>query len=188
MTEGMVSTICIKWREKEVLLVPNIDPVKPLGFWGLPGGKTKNGETPESAALRELAEETGQKGIIGKCNAEISKTGSGGDYIHYFINVKISPGKKLKNCGDPGIGEPKWIPFQEIVAGQIKMFRGHIQGLILVLEKIAEEKNSQGKVDRNGIPIISEGPSALLEALDELKNAFDANGRYIISFYRRRGF
>ncbi len=34
MSEGMVSAICIKWREKEILLVPNVDPNKPLGFGG----------------------------------------------------------------------------------------------------------------------------------------------------------
>jgi hypothetical protein len=51
---------------------------------------------------------------------------------------------------------------------------------------MSEQKNlNQGKVDRNGILIMSEGPSALLEILNELKNAFDAKGKYIISFYRR---
>ncbi len=187
MTEGMVSAICIKWREKEILLVPNIDPSKPLGFWGLPGGKMKNGETPEIAVLRELAEETGQEGIIARWDAaKISKTGSVGDYIHYFIAVKVLPGKKLKNCGDPGTGEPKWIPLQEIITGRVKMFRGHIQGLLLVLEKMAEEKaGGKGKVDKNSIKILSEGPPFLLEALNELKNAFSTNGQFVPSYRRR---
>ncbi len=178
MSEGMVSAICIKWREKEILLVPNIDPAKPLGFWGLPGGKMKNGETPESAALRELAEETGQEGKIGRC-VEIPKIGSGGDYIHHFVTVKILPGKELKNCGDPGIGEPKWIPFQEITAGRIKMFRGHIQGLLLILEKIAEGKSGESKANKHGIKILSECPPAVLEILKEIENTFDEKGRYI---------
>ena len=34
---------------------PVIDPEK----WGLPGGSIEPGETPEQAAYRELAEETG---------------------------------------------------------------------------------------------------------------------------------
>jgi len=169
MAEGMVSAVCIKWREKEVLLVPNIDPKKPLDFWGLPGGKMKNEETPEIAAFRELAEETGQEGIIGKHRVEITKTGSSGNYIHYFITVKILAGNELKNCGDPGIGEPQWVPLQEIISGRVKMFRGHIQGLILLLEKMSEQNSGQGKVDRNGIPIIFHGSPAALEILDELR-------------------
>lgn len=184
MSEGMVSVICIKWREKEILLVPNIDPAKPLGFWGLPGGKMRTGETPESAVLRELAEETGQEGKIG-CRIEIPKTGSNGNYIHHFVTVKILPGKELKNCGDPGIGEPKWIPLQEITAGRIKMFRGHIQGLLLALEKMAEkEETSNSKKTKHGIKILSECSPAVLDILNELKSVFDEKGQYIP--FRRR--
>ncbi len=178
MSEGMVSAICIKWREKEILLVPNIDPSKPLGFWGLPGGKMKNGETPEMAVLRELAEETGQEGIT-KHRAEIPKTGSNGDYIHHFIAVKISPGKELKNCGDPGVGKPKWISLQEVLTGRIKIFRGHIQGLFLVLDQIAEGKRQkQDKATKHGIPILSKGPPAVLEIIDEFKKSFNEKGQF----------
>ena len=46
-----------------VLLVQrSVDPQK--GFWCLPGGFIELGESPESAALRELYEETGLTGRI----------------------------------------------------------------------------------------------------------------------------
>lgn len=177
----MVSTVCVKWREREILLLPNIDPAKPMGLWGLPGGKMKNGETPEQAALRELAEETGQEGTIGKYRAEILKKGSDGEYTHYFIAVKILAGKELKNCGDSGVGEPKWVPLQNIITGRVRMFRGHIQGLIMLLEKMSEKKNNTPKFDRHGIRILSDGPSAVSETLDALKNVF--GGEKITPFF-----
>ena len=185
MTEGMVSAACINWEKREILLVFNTDLEKPLGFWGLPGGKMKEEETAEAGAVRELYQETSQEGKTTKYSVEIPKTGSKGDYIHFFIAIRIPEEKELKNHEDPA-AIPKWIPFQEIITGRVKMFRGHVQGLILVLEKMVEQKSSnQGKVDRNGIPIISEGPSALLETLNELKNAFSTNGQFVPSYRRR---
>ncbi len=186
MSDGMVSAVCINWTGREILLVLNTNPEKPLGFWGLPGGKMKEWESPEVGAIRELYQETNQEGTATKFAVEIPKIGSYCDYVHSFIVVRIvSSERELKNYEDPK-AIPKWIPLQEIIAGRVKMFRGHVRGLILVLEKMVEQKSSnQGKVDRNGIPIISEGPSALLETLNELKSAFNSSGQYI-PFYRRR--
>jgi ADP-ribose pyrophosphatase YjhB (NUDIX family) len=49
----------------QILLVQrNVDPQK--GLWCLPGGFIELGESPESAALRELYEETGLTGQIHK--------------------------------------------------------------------------------------------------------------------------
>ena len=186
VSTGMVSAICVDWSKKEILLVYNNDPEKPQNSWGLPGGKMKAGETSEAAALRELGQETNQEGRITKYRVEIQKNGPRGEYIHNIFFVKIvSDGKELKNNEDPK-AIPRRIPFQVIFSGKVKIFPSHVQGLILILEKMSEQKNlNQGKVDRNGILIMSEGPSALLEILNELKNAFDAKGKYIISFYRR---
>jgi 8-oxo-dGTP pyrophosphatase MutT (NUDIX family) len=47
--------LIIRRDSRQVLAVTN--PAH--GGWGLPGGKVEAGETPEQAAVRELAEETG---------------------------------------------------------------------------------------------------------------------------------
>ena len=100
------------------MLVLNIDPEKPPDSWGLPGGKMKDGETPETAILRELNQETNQDGKIMKYRVEIPKTGPKGDYIHSFFSVRItSDGKELKNHEDAE-AIPKWIPFQDNLLGK----------------------------------------------------------------------
>lgn len=187
--KGMVSAVCIDWPKREILLVLNTDPEKPLGFWGLPGGKMKNGETPEKAVIRELARETNQGGKAIKYRVEIPKTGSNGDYIHSFIFVRIISEKELKNYEDP-LAVPRWIPLEEIILGRIKMFRGHIRGLMSVLEKMAEEKEramkDTGRVNKNGIRILSDGPSPASEMLNGLRSVFDSGGKYIPFFLRKK--
>jgi ADP-ribose pyrophosphatase YjhB (NUDIX family) len=187
MAKGMVSAVCINWPKKEILLIWNTaDPEKPLGFWGLPGGKMKEEESPETGAIRELYQETNQEGTVLKFAVEIPKTGPYGDYIHSFIAIKIISERELKNYEDPQ-AIPRWIPLEEIISGRVKLFRGHIRGLMLVLEKMAEEKKTaaKGRVNKHGFKILSEGPSPALELLNELRNAFSENGQFI-PFYRHR--
>jgi 8-oxo-dGTP pyrophosphatase MutT (NUDIX family) len=47
-----------------VLLLRFSDPVTRAGIWVTPGGAVEPGETHEGAALRELAEETGLRGVV----------------------------------------------------------------------------------------------------------------------------
>jgi 8-oxo-dGTP pyrophosphatase MutT (NUDIX family) len=189
--KGMVSAVCVDFRAKQILFVLNTDAEKPLGFYGHPGGKMKEGETPEMAVIRELAQETNQEGKVTKYIVAIPKTGSKGDYIHYFILVIItSRGKELKNYEDP-LAIPRWIPLEEIITGRVKMFRGHIRGLMMVLEKMAEEKervtkDTTGRINKNRIRILSDGPSPASKMLDELKEVFDSGGRYTPFFLRKK--
>ena len=53
----LAASTCV-FRGREVLLVKRGQALG-RGLWSLPGGKVEAGETSESAALRELAEETG---------------------------------------------------------------------------------------------------------------------------------
>lgn len=53
-----VATIATVFKDDHVLLVRRANPPD-AGRWGFPGGKTGFGETVETAAIRELLEETG---------------------------------------------------------------------------------------------------------------------------------
>ena len=55
------SSIVIYFDGKKVLLLKRKDNVPYGGKWGFPGGGAEKGETPEEAAIRETAEETGIK-------------------------------------------------------------------------------------------------------------------------------
>lgn len=54
----VAAAIAVVFREERVLLVRRKNPPD-VGLWGFPGGKIEFGESIESAAVRELAEETG---------------------------------------------------------------------------------------------------------------------------------
>ncbi len=65
--ENPIPATCLVVTDDQgrILLVQrSVDPQK--GMWCLPGGFIELGESPESAALRELYEETGLKGQIDK--------------------------------------------------------------------------------------------------------------------------
>ena len=55
------SSIVIYFDNGKVLLLKRKDKVPYGGKWGFPGGGAEKGETPEEAAIRETAEETGIK-------------------------------------------------------------------------------------------------------------------------------
>jgi len=55
------SSIVIYFDGEKVLLLKRKDDVPYGGKWGFPGGGAEKGETPEEAAIRETAEETGIK-------------------------------------------------------------------------------------------------------------------------------
>lgn len=70
--------VVVNTADQVLLVKRSVDPKK--GRWCLPGGFIELAEPPESGALRELAEETGLKGIIdtllGVCTTPSAKYGS----------------------------------------------------------------------------------------------------------------
>ncbi|MBT8236778.1 MAG: NUDIX domain-containing protein [Bacteroidia bacterium] len=82
--------------------------------WDLPKGKLKKGESLEKAAIREVEEETGVKGL--KLENHLKTTyhifKSGGTYrlkeVHWFA-MKTSYDGKLKGQKSEGIAKVKWM-------------------------------------------------------------------------------
>ena len=56
------AVIAVLVRDDEILLVSRKNPPD-VGLWGFPGGKMEFGESLEQAAVRELFEETGVRGV-----------------------------------------------------------------------------------------------------------------------------
>lgn len=55
----LVAAVCLTNTAGEILLAQRPEGKSMAGLWEFPGGKTKDGETPEFALCRELEEELG---------------------------------------------------------------------------------------------------------------------------------
>ncbi|AGK79143.1 hypothetical protein SFUL_4242 [Streptomyces microflavus DSM 40593] len=99
-------------RDGHVLLIRFQDPDEDGPYYEIPGGGVEAGETPEEAAVRELREETGLLGSVGR---EVARVWKGGRYEHYFLMTaegRIGPPETLDTYG----GTPVWIPVAELPA------------------------------------------------------------------------
>ncbi|MFH9606054.1 NUDIX domain-containing protein [Streptomyces sp. NPDC017448] len=78
----------------------------------IPGGGVEEGETPETAVVRELDEETGLAGTVGP---EIARVWKDGRHEHYFLVAatgEVGPPETLDTYG----GVPVWVPVEELPA------------------------------------------------------------------------
>ncbi|WUU79723.1 NUDIX domain-containing protein [Streptomyces microflavus] len=99
-------------RDGHLLLIRFQDPDEDGPYYEIPGGGVEAGETPEEAAVRELREETGLLGSVGR---EVARVWKGGRYEHYFLMTaegRIGPPETLDTYG----GTPVWIPAAELPA------------------------------------------------------------------------
>ncbi|MEV1090910.1 NUDIX domain-containing protein [Streptomyces microflavus] len=99
-------------RDGHLLLIRFQDPDEDGPYYEIPGGGVEAGETPEEAAVRELREETGLLGSVGR---EVARVWKGGRYEHYFLMTaegRIGPPETLDTYG----GTPVWIPVAELPA------------------------------------------------------------------------
>lgn len=140
---GMVSGVCIKCTDgsPEVIMVENLDSRKPLGQYGVPGGRIRNGERMVGAMIREWREEVGQDSISFRptCVAEIVRINrEGEEYPHYFFLIE-PPSGELRRTGTLNeVGPPQWFTFQDIIKKKVKVSPMSIKGIVLVLEKFED--------------------------------------------------
>ncbi len=93
--------------------------INPVGrrVWGLPKGGVEPGETPQQAALREIAEETGMSGVVeeelGSIDYWFSARERGGRIhktVHYFL-VRATGG--TTDSHDHEVSEARWVPVDD---------------------------------------------------------------------------
>jgi 8-oxo-dGTP pyrophosphatase MutT (NUDIX family) len=80
------SVVCILILDEKLLLIQRRD----IPVWTLPGGGIDPGETPESAARREMEEETGLKVEIVRKIAEYTPINRLARFTHFYEVRKLS--------------------------------------------------------------------------------------------------
>jgi ADP-ribose pyrophosphatase len=97
---------------EHVCLLRNQRPVVEETLWEIPAGTLEPNEPPESAAIRELAEETGYRaGRLEKLATIIPSPGVLNERIHLFVASELTPGKQdLEKDEDL---EVKIVPIQQ---------------------------------------------------------------------------
>jgi 8-oxo-dGTP pyrophosphatase MutT (NUDIX family) len=94
--------------ELEVLLIR-----KRGGFWTLPKGRVKRGESEEQALARELCEETGLTCVVGEAISQskyrVQKEGRTRvkTVVYYLVQTN---GGALRPGVEEGIEEARWVP------------------------------------------------------------------------------
>ena len=90
--------VCVVKNRKDKILIARRNIKPGMNKWALPGGFVESTETPETACLRELKEETGLKGKIKKLiGVYIQKTRYYGSVLVVGYEVSISKDKLLLN-------------------------------------------------------------------------------------------
>lgn len=117
-SESSAGGIIIKKRGRswDVLLVRDMNDV-----YTFPKGKIEKGETPETAALREIAEETGLRKIdIAKRLTAVrymyNRNGLIAKTVQYFLCVATGR-EPIRTLKEEGIHDAKWVPVE--TAGKI---------------------------------------------------------------------
>jgi ADP-ribose pyrophosphatase len=100
---------------EHICLLRNQRPIIGEELWEIPAGTLEPGEPPDSAAARELAEETGyQAGKWTKLVELIPSPGVLSEVIHLFLAEQLTPGPMNLEADEQL--EPKIVPWKQALA------------------------------------------------------------------------
>ncbi len=123
--------------QHEVLLVSQQRPAVGRATWELPAGLIDDGETPEEAARRELAEEVGLGGTLTKLAEVFSSPGFTDEKIYLFAATELFE-STLPGDEDDGF-EYAWKPlldtWLEVASGGVASSTPTLLGLTYALGK-----------------------------------------------------
>lgn len=83
------------------------------GQWSLPGGRVEAGETHEAAVLRELREETGVVGTLGRHVGEVRRDAPDGSIYVIQDYLVTGDGSTSPEAGDDAM-DAAWFAVEEL--------------------------------------------------------------------------
>lgn len=83
------------------------------GQWSLPGGRVEEGETHEAAVLRELHEETGVVGTLGRHVGEVRRDAPDGSIYVIQDYLVTGDGSTRPQAGDDAM-DAAWFTVEEL--------------------------------------------------------------------------
>ena len=115
---------------------------KAKGLWALPKGGLDRGESPEEAALREVAEETGVRGRslgkLGDVRYVYTRRGSRVFKVVSFFLVRYEGGRlgAIPDAFRHEIAETRWLPLDE--APSLLAYKGEQEMAALAAANLSE--------------------------------------------------
>lgn len=85
----LVAAVALVDRDGRVLLAQRPEGKKMAGLWEFPGGKVEAGETPETALIREVAEELGVD-LTHRCLAPLAFASHSYDDFHLLMPLYVA--------------------------------------------------------------------------------------------------
>ena len=112
MRRVLVSAVALIDPDGRVLLAKRPEGKTLAGLWEFPGGKVEDGETPETALIRELKEELGIN-VAQSCLAPLTFASHGYETFHLLMPLFVC--RRWQGLAQPLEGqELKWVRAQDL--------------------------------------------------------------------------